>query len=233
MELHTGDRLSREEFHRIYEKMPEAFKAELIGGIVYVASPLKRRHGTPHLLLGTIFGTYKASTPGVEGGDNTTLLLGDEGEPQPDLYLRILEACGGQTRVNADDYIVGVPELLAEIAWSSRAIDLHAKKQDYTRYGGVEYVVACLRERQLRWFDLRADTELPIDADGVCRVRTFPGLWIHGDALFADDYGRALATLEQGLAMPQHAEFVKKLAAAGQQKSATRSSSRPAKRKPQ
>jgi hypothetical protein len=64
-------------------------------------------------------------------------------------------------------------------------------------------------------------------------VRTFPGLWIHGDALFADDYGRALATLEQGLAMPQHAEFVKKLAAAGQQKSATRSSSRPAKRKPQ
>jgi hypothetical protein len=40
--------MSREEFHRIYEQMPEDFKAELIGGIVYVASRLRRSHGTYH-----------------------------------------------------------------------------------------------------------------------------------------------------------------------------------------
>src|SRR5581483_9962699 len=112
------------------------------------------------------------------------------------------------------DYIEGAPELFVEIALSSRAIDLHAKRQDYARYGGLEYVVACLREQQLRWFDLRAGQELPLDADGVCRVRTFPGLWIDSGALFADDYGRALATLEQGLATPEHAAFVDRLAAA-------------------
>ena len=44
-QLHSGDRLSREEFHRIYEQMPEDFKAELIGGIVYVASPMRLPHG--------------------------------------------------------------------------------------------------------------------------------------------------------------------------------------------
>jgi hypothetical protein len=214
MELHNGDRMTREEFHRIYEKMPEDFKAELIGGIVYVASPLKRRHGTPHLLLGMVFGMYLAKTPGVEGGDNTTILLGDEGEPQPDLYLRIPEEYGGQSRVSANDYIEGSPELFTEIALSSRSIDLHAKKDDYARYGGLEYLVACLREQQLRWFDLRADKELPLDADGFCRVRAFPGLWIDSQALFANDYARALASLEQGLATPEHEAFVKTLAAA-------------------
>jgi Uma2 family endonuclease len=57
-ELHNGDRMTREEFHRIYEQTPEGFHAELIGGIVYVASPLKCRHGTNHLPLGSLFFAY-------------------------------------------------------------------------------------------------------------------------------------------------------------------------------
>ena len=43
LDLHTGDRMTREEFHRIYQQMPEDFEAELIGGTVYVGSPLKRK----------------------------------------------------------------------------------------------------------------------------------------------------------------------------------------------
>jgi Uma2 family endonuclease len=203
--------MTREEFHRIYEQMPEGFKAELIGGIVHVASPLKRRHGTNHLPLGTLFFAYEGNTPGVESGDNTTIVLGEKGEPQPDLYLRILEEFGGQSRVNADDYVEEAPELLAEIALSSQEVDLHGKRQDYARYGVLEYLVVCLREGQLRWFDLRADRELPLDADGVCRVRSFPGLWIHAEALLAKDYRRLMATLEQGLASPEHEAFIRRL----------------------
>src|SRR5437588_5677959 len=88
VELRAGDRMTREEFHRIYEQMPEGFRAELIGGIVYVAPPLKIRHGTSHIPLTALFFHYQGHTPGVEGGDNVTVLLGEEGEPQPDLYLR-------------------------------------------------------------------------------------------------------------------------------------------------
>ena len=212
-ELHTGDRMTRAEFHRIYERTPEHFRAELIGGIVYVASPLKRRHGTNHLPLGGLFFAYEGETPGVESGDNTTILLGDEGEPQPDLYLRILPEHGGQSRTTPDDYVEGAPELLAEIAHSSRAIDLHAKRDDYTRYGVREYLVLCLRERRLRWFDLAAGRELDADADGVYRIRVFPGLWIDGEALLARDYRRLTATLGHGLATPEHAAFVARLAA--------------------
>src|SRR5437868_4700209 len=110
-ELHNGDHMTREEFHRIYEQTPEGFQAELIGGIVYVASPLKIRHGTNHLPLGSLLFAYESSTKGVQSGDNTTILLGEEGEPQPDLFLRILPEYGGQSRTTPDDYVDGAPEL--------------------------------------------------------------------------------------------------------------------------
>jgi hypothetical protein len=106
-ELHSGDRLSREEFHRLYSEMPEGFRAELIGGIVYVASPLK--------------------------------------------------------------------------------------------------------ENQLRWFNLVADQELAPDEEGLCRLATFPGLWIHAVALLSKDHGRMMAALEAGLSSSAHAGFVKQL----------------------
>ena len=212
-QLHNGDRMSREEFHRIYEATPEHFRAELIGGIVYVASPLRIRHGNNHLPLGSVFFAYESSTLGTQSGDNTTILLGDEGEPQPDVYLRILPEYGGQSGTTPDDYVDGAPELIAEIAHSSRSIDLHAKRDDYARYGVREYLVLCLRERQLRWFDLAANQEMQADADGVFRIHVFPGLWINGEALLASDFRRLTATLDQGLATPEHLAFAAQLAA--------------------
>ncbi len=212
VELYSGDRMSREEFHRLYEQTPEDFKAELIGGIVYVASPLRLTHGEPHALLGAVLVAYSSRTLGTQVSDNTTVMLGDDGEPQPDLFLRILPEHGGQSSTTADDYVLGAPELIIELAHSSRAIDLHAKKEMYARYGGREYVVACLREKELRWFDLAAGKDLAADAAGLLRIGVFPGLWINGPTLFANDYSQLMTTLEQGLATPEHAAFVRQLA---------------------
>ena len=214
-QLHSGDRMTREEFHRIYEQMPEDFKAELVGGTVYVASPLRLRHGNRHLRLGSVLAGYEGATPGVEAGDNTTILLGDDGEPQPDLFLRILPEHGGQSRTTEDDYVEGAPELLIEIAHSTRALDLHAKKDDYRRYGVREYIVWTLADHRFHWFDLRAGRQLAPEGDGVLRVGAFPGLWIDGPALVSRDYNRMMATLAQGLATPGHAEFVEQLRRAG------------------
>ena len=62
--LEPGDRLSREEFERRYERMPWLNKAELIEGIVYMPSPLRaEKHGEPHNRLGTCLGTYSSETP--------------------------------------------------------------------------------------------------------------------------------------------------------------------------
>lgn len=213
-ELHSGDRMTREEFHRIYKQMPEGFKAELIGGIVYVASPLKLPHGTTHPALTTALYLYKAGTPGVQVGDNTTILLANDAEPQPDLFLRILPEWGGQSRTTSDEYVAGAPELIVEVAHSSRSIDLHGKRRSYEQYGVLEYLVLCIEERQFRWFDLRGGRDLSADPDGAIRVHAFPGLWIDAAAVLADDATKLVKVLNQGLATPEHAEFVNRLAAA-------------------
>jgi hypothetical protein len=103
--------------------------------------------------------------------------------------------------------------LVAEVANSRRSIALHSKRHDYARNGVREYLVLAVRERRMYWFDLREDRELTPDADGVVRVQTFPGLWIDVDAVLDND-PRLLTVLEQGLATPEHAAFVRTLAAA-------------------
>lgn len=218
VDLHNGDQMTREEFHRIYEQAPEHVKAELIGGVVYMASPLKHSHGSHHLALGSLFWFYQSQTPGVDCSDNTTVLLGDDSVPQPDLYIGILPEYGGQARKTEDDYVLGPPEVLAEVADSSYSIDLHGKKEDYRRHGVREYLVLNLRDQQLHWFDLTTDTELSPDDDGVIRLREMPGLWIDVEALLTRNSTRLLETLQAGLASPEHAAFVAKLAAASTRK---------------
>jgi Uma2 family endonuclease len=212
VELHSGDRMTQQEFHWAYEQAPDEFRAELIGGTVFVASPLRRRHGTNHLLLGSLFSAYEADTPGVEAGDNSTIILAKDAEPQPDLYLRILPEFGGQSRTTDDDYIDGAPELVLEVAHSGRAIDLHLKRADYTKHGVLEYLVYLVDVKQLKWFDLKTKKELGPDMDGVYRIRTFPGFWIDGQALPGKHRKRLMTTLEKGLATPEHTAFAAKLA---------------------
>ena len=208
--------MTRDEFHRLYENTPEDFRAELIGGIVYVSSPVRLPHGASHPLLTTVFTVYGGNTTGVQVVDNTTVLLGEHAEPQPDLFLRILPEYGGQTRTTPDQYVEGAPELVAEIAHSSRAIDLHAKADDYARYGVLEYLVLSIGDRRLRWFDLAADQELAAEPDGIVRIRCFPGLWIYSEALFSSDFHALMGALQQGMSAPEHAAFVAKLAEARQ-----------------
>lgn len=214
MELRNGDRMSRDEFHRLYENAPKSFKAELIGGVVHVASPLRCAHGNHHGHLAMLFSAYEFNTPGVEMGDNVTVILGDQSEPQPDLYLRVLPEFGGQSATTADDYVDGAPELVAEVSHSSRSIDLHAKREDYARNGVREYLVMSLADTRLRWFDLPSNSELSADGDGVIRVRSFPGLWIDAQSLFARDFRRLMEIFQQGIDDPQHAAFIDRLAQA-------------------
>ena len=79
--------------------------------------------------------TYASETPGVACFDNSTVRLDLDNEPQPDLVLLRLPGKGGQARISADDYIEGAPELVVEVVGSSRAYDLHQKKDAYRRNG--------------------------------------------------------------------------------------------------
>src|ERR1700726_2127100 len=88
--LENGDHLSRAEFERRYEAMPEVKKAELIEGVVYMPSPVRHtQHGIQHIALSTWLGNYWSATPGVSPGDNSTVRLDLDNVPQPDALLMI------------------------------------------------------------------------------------------------------------------------------------------------
>ena len=87
------------------------------------------RHSHPHIRLVTWLGIYETDTPGVEAGDNGTVRLDLDNEPQPDAFLIIRPEHGGQARISEDDYIEGAPELVAEVASSSVSYDLGKKLQ--------------------------------------------------------------------------------------------------------
>ncbi len=217
--LQTGDHLTRAEFERRYEAYPEIKKAELIEGVVYMPSPVRfQRHSRPHSDVIVWLGTYRATTPGVLVGDNATLRLDYDNEPQPDAVMRLEPERGGRSRISQDDYLEGAPELIVEVAASSAAYDLHAKLRAYQRNGVQEYLALQMYERRADWFALREGVYVPLAPDeaGVLRSEVFPGLWLQPSALFAGDLAAVLNVLQQGLASPDHADFCARLKAASQ-----------------
>lgn len=213
--LENGDRLNRYQFERRYKAMPNLRKAELIEGIVYMPAALRfKSHGQPHAWILTWLGTYEAGTPGVALGVEPTVRLDLDNEPQPDAVLVINSEAGGQTRLSEDDYIEGAPELIVEIAASSVAIDLHAKKQAYRRNGVKEYIVWQVLEQKLNWFYLEQGEylELSPDTDGILKSQVFPGLWLAVAELLTGNILRVLVILQLGLQSSEHATFVQQLA---------------------
>lgn len=140
--LQPGDRLTREDFERRAEAMPEWVKAELIEGRVYTPRPaFEEHHGIPHMAVNFVIASYWVATPGVIASDNSSLRLDLSNLPQPDTYLRVLPSHGGRTHRSPKGYIEGAPELVAEIAASSASYDLHEKLEAYRRNGVNEYLV--------------------------------------------------------------------------------------------
>jgi Uma2 family endonuclease len=212
--LENGDRLTRPEFEQRYEAMPHLKKAELIEGVVYMPSPVRHEgHGRQHSDLNCWLGTYRASTPGLEASDNATVRLDLDNEPQPDMLLRI--ANGGQSQVDADGFIEGPPELVAEVASSSVAYDLHQKLDIYRRHGVREYIVWRTQDNAIDWFVLRDGryNRLLPDEKKVYKSEVFPGLWLNTSAMLQGDLAAVLKVLGEGLVSHEHEEFVQTLKA--------------------
>jgi putative restriction endonuclease len=197
--------------------MPGLRKAELIDGVVHMPPISLGGHAEPHFSLAGWLLVYKAATKGVRGGDNASVRLDMSSEPQPDLCLFIDPRCGGQARIDADDYLSGGPELVAEIARSSIHRDLGSRMAMYQRNDVREYLVWRIEAQAIDWFVLRDGqfVRLTPDASGILKSEVFPGLWLDAAAAVADDLPRLLAVLQQGIATPEHAAFVAQLSAAG------------------
>jgi Uma2 family endonuclease len=208
--LEQGDHLSRDEFERRYEQMPDLKKAELIEGIVYMQLRVPAKgHGIPHAHLGGWSGFYASETPSVTCASNPTVRLDLDNEPQPDLVILKLPESGGQTRIGSEGFIEGAPELVIEIVGSSHAYDLHQKKNAYRRNGVREYLACITGEQRIVWWELRSGEyqEIAPASPGLFKSKVFPGLWLNAAALLRGDTRELLDTLRRGLDSPEHAFF--------------------------
>lgn len=213
--LENGDHLDQKTFHERYEAMPPNVRAELIGGIVFMSSPMKRKHSRHGIRLSQWLAGYEDATPGTEALEGATGILGQDSELQPDGCLLLLPEYGGQTWEDDNGYVNGPPEWVGEVGDSTESIDLTRKKMDYEKAGVREYVVIALRKRQVFWFVRRRGKfkQITAGSDGIYRSDVFPGLWLDANAFMQRNGNQVLEVLRQGLASPEHAAFVAKLAA--------------------
>ena len=113
--------------------------------------------------------------------------------------------------MDAEGYIVGGPEFVAEVADRGTAdLDMGAKRRLYQRCGVREYLVWLTEEATLHWHRLHEGQyheQLP-DSEGRLRSVVFPGLWLNAAALLRRDLAAVLTTVQQGVSSAEHAAFV-------------------------
>ena len=210
--LRDGDHLTREEFMRRWEAMPDLKRAELIDGIVYMPSPVSTFHGDHHGRMSAWLGYYLMATRGCLLLPTTTWLMSEDSAPQPDLALCILPECGGQWS-GESKYAAGAPELIVEISHTTSARDSGIKLRLYERSGVREYLIVRPEKKQVTWRELAEGKyrEIEPSADGILRSHVFPGLWLDMAALWKGDFAGLAAVVQQGTATTEHAEFLRKL----------------------
>lgn len=218
-QLQQGDRLTREEFERRYDATPDV-RAELIDGRVYVSPPISlEEHGSPHADLLLWLGTYRVVTPGVLVTAPTSIRMGSENMPEPDACMIILPEHGGQAR-RSGRFLEGGPELVVEVGYSSVGFDLNDKLDLYCRNGVREYIVWRTFDKALDYFILRGSeyARHTPDEQGRYKSVVFPGLWLDSLNLLKGDLATVLKFVQEGIASPEHGEFVAKLQAASESK---------------
>jgi Uma2 family endonuclease len=192
--IESGDQLTRAEFERRYAATPERFKAELIEGVVYAASPVSLDHMYATGAVVTWLGVYAAGHEGVNAGDNGTIRMDLDNEPQPDACLVRVDS--GATR-REGNYLAGAPELIVEVSITSASIDSNRKKHVYRRNGVQEYIVWRLWDRAIDWWALEEGEYVRLEADerGVIHSRVFAGLRLAVEAMLSGDMAAVLAEL--------------------------------------
>lgn len=193
--LENGDVMDAAEFRRRYEACEDLEHVELIEGVVYMPSPTKSSgHGREQILGWEWLNGYEVLHEGeVLLLGPSTVWMDDKNAPEPDVMMvRILGDI-----YTEDGYLRRVPELIMEIANSSKSRDLHQKKAAYERNGVLEYIVWRVQDKMIDWFTLR-DGRYQLrqpEASGVIESAVFPGLRLHVPSLLAHDRKGVLAAL--------------------------------------
>ena len=208
--LRSGDRLNRVEFTKRYQLHPN-IKAELVEGVVYVASPVFLPHARLHAYVMGLISQYVMQTQGLDLADNLSVRLDNENEVQPDVCVWF--SANESVRNLEQQYFEGAPEFAFEIAASSAAYDLHDKLDVYQRNAVQEYVVLSVYDQGVHWF-VRHDgafRRIAANEEGVFKSELLSGFWFDAEAFWREDWAQVLGTLQAGMNSAEYATFKQSL----------------------
>lgn len=188
-------------FDEFCDVIREDQKADLIDGIIHMATPPTLEHEDQFGFLFTILRGYvRRKGLGTVLGSRAAMLLSDEDAPEPDIMF-ISKAKLPQAKGKA---VLGAADLVVEIVSpGSRWLDLQKKKELYARFGIPEYwVIDPFHQAAYFWKNNESMWEdLPVAPNNLVHSAIIPGFWLRLDWLFADelpDENEVLAAILRG-----------------------------------
>ncbi|MEK7728084.1 MAG: Uma2 family endonuclease [candidate division KSB1 bacterium] len=174
-------------FEEFCDIVREEQKADLIDGIIHMATPPTLEHEDQFGFLFTILRGYvRHKGLGTVLGSRAAMLLSEEDAPEPDLMF-ISKAKLPQAKGKA---LLGAADLVVEIVSpSSRWIDLQKKKELYARFEVPEYWIIDPFHQAAYFLKNHAGLweNLPLDEMNIVRSAIIPGFWLRVDWLFAEE----------------------------------------------
>jgi Uma2 family endonuclease len=178
-------------------------KADLIDGVIYIASPDTRRSNSINHLVAYLIDGYTAARDidGFTFISRFSCKITDLRAPEPDVgYVR-----PERMHLVQDQHMEGGPDIAVEIvSRDSRSRDYGEKRELYLAAGVSEYwIIDPLQQRTefLALHDGRYQL-MPLVDNRVFRCGVIPGFWLNVDWLLARPLPRAYRCLQEILASP-------------------------------
>lgn len=200
MAMKTLNRKGTETFEDFAAKVREDQKADLIDGVIYMASPENTEANELFMWLGGLMHDYAEERGlGKVFGSRVALRLEDHNGPEPDILFVKKEHVDRIQR----GHIVGPADLAIEIVSPDSAERDYVKKRRlYEKFGITEYWIVDEELQQVTLLRLgpRARYREVKPRGGIYASEVLTGFWLRAEWLWQDPRPRKLGILMELLA---------------------------------
>lgn len=190
----TDDLVTFEAFCDLVE---DGQKADLIDGVIYMASPDSKKANSLNLFLGNLLDGYIAAMD-IDGDvfiSRYACRINAVRAPEPDVgYVR-----PERKHLLHETFMDGGPDIAVEIvARDSRTRDYHEKYDLYKGAGVQEYWIIDPLQKKATFLRLRDGDyeEMPVPG-GIFRSDVLPGFWLNTDWLLSRTVPKAYKCLQE------------------------------------
>jgi Uma2 family endonuclease len=185
--------------YETYRKLVEdGEKADLIDGVIYMASPDKKTNNTLNGLLYVLIEQYTAARDidGFTFFSRFSCKLTDYRAPEPDVgYVR-----PERVHLVEENYMLGGPDIAVEIvSRDSRSRDYGIKRELYQTAGVAEYWIIDPLKSQTLFLRLEDEVYEPMELERghIFRSSVIAGFWLDVKWLFAKPLPKAYHCLAE------------------------------------